>query len=577
MTRIWCHSELVSESDFAVQDAAERLFFKIVKNLTFSPSKKKEKIVKLSLDCIKTDAEKFINAGISLPSFDIEKMKQNTENYPTWLHFGAGNIFRGYIADLAQKMLEQGLNSTGIFAVAPNDFDIVDSIYKKFDNLTLFVGLTPNGNNQMHVIASVAKAFAGDCTKSDFENLKQIAKNPSLQLISFTITEKGYKIFDIDGKFLPIIQSDIENGPKSPKHTMSFVTALLFERYLQNKAPLALVSMDNCSHNGDILKNSILCIANEWQKKGFVDKNFIEYLSDKKTVSFPCSMIDKITPRPDFEIAKSLTNLGIEGMKPIVTKKNTYLAPFVNAEIPQYLVIEDDFPNGRPPLEKVGVFLTTRERVEKSETMKVTTCLNPLHTALAILGCLLGFNKIADEMNDKDLRNFVTKLAYNEALPVVVDPEIINPAEFLNEVLTQRLPNPFLPDTPQRIATDTSQKIVIRFGETIKSYVKKNKQGELIPIVIAAWLRYLMAIDDNGNKIELSSDPMLEELKEKLSIFFIGMEKPNMEIIKEILQNKSLFALNLCEIGLDEKICKAFLQMISKIGSVRQIVHDAVV
>lgn len=534
--------------------------------------------MKLSLDCIKNEAPAFEKAGIALPGFDVEAMRKNTEQKPEWLHFGAGNIFRGYIADLAQNLLRQGFSSTGIFAVAPHDYDIVDTIYNKFDNLTLFVGLKPDGNNQMHVIGSVAKAFAGDCTKSDFASLKQIVANPSLQLISFTITEKGYKIFDSDGNLLPVVQNDIANGPASPKHTMSFVAALVLQRFLQNKAPLALVSMDNCSHNGDILKASVLHIAKEWQKNGFVDQNFIDYLSDKSKISFPCSMIDKITPRPDPEIGKKLENLGLENMTPIVTPKNTYLAPFVNAELPQYLVIEDDFPNGRPALEKVGVYLTTRDRVEKSEVMKVTTCLNPLHTALAVLGCLLGFNKIADEMNDDDLRTFVTKLGYDEALPVVVDPEIIKPADFINEVLTQRLPNPFLPDTPQRIATDTSQKIVIRFGETIKAYTAKNRQQELklIPVVIAAWLRYLMAIDDNGDPMPLSSDPLLTELQPKLAGFKLGMENPDMAVIKDILKSKTLFASDLCAIGLDKKICENFAAMIAKPGAVRQIVHDSI-
>ena len=150
------------------------------------------------------------------------------------------------------------------------------------------------------------------------------------------------------------------------------------------------------------------------------------------------------------------------------------MAPFVNAEVSEYLVIEDKFTNGRPPLEEAGIIFTDRETVNKVETMKVTTCLNPLHTALAVSGCLLGYNLIADEMKDPILRKFVEKIGYEEGLKVVVDPKIISPKEFIDEVVNERFSNPFIPDTPQRIATDTSQKVGIRFGETIKSYARKD-------------------------------------------------------------------------------------------------------
>ena len=139
-------------------------------------------------------------------------------------------------------------------------------------------------------------------------------------------------------------------------------------------------------------------VANAWKNMGFVGEDFINYLSDPNYVAFPWSMIDKITPRPDQSVANMLKETGFEDTEAIITSKNTYIAPFVNAEEPQYLVIEDRFPNGRPALEKSGVYLTDRDTVNKVEKMKVCTCLNPLHTALALSGCLLGYTLIADEM-----------------------------------------------------------------------------------------------------------------------------------------------------------------------------------
>ena len=113
-----------------------------------------------------------------------------------------------------------------------------------------------------------------------------------------------------------------------------------------------------------------------------------------------------------------------------------------------YLIMEDHFPNGRPKFEKAGVFLTDRATVDKADTMKVTTCLNPLHTSLAIMGCLLGYRSIAEEMKDPDLSLLVSEIGYNEGLPVVESPGIIDPKIFLEEVITVRFSNPNIPDMP---------------------------------------------------------------------------------------------------------------------------------
>ena len=111
-------------------------------------------------------------------------------------------------------------------------------------------------------------------------------------------------------------------------------------------------------------------------------------------------MIDKITPRPDATVEAMLAQDGIDGLDPAITSKNTYVAPFVNAEECEYLVIEDHFPNGKPALEKGGVIYTDKETVDKVEKMKVCTCLNPLHTTLAVYGCLLGYELISAEMQN---------------------------------------------------------------------------------------------------------------------------------------------------------------------------------
>ena len=517
-------------------------------------------------------------AGVKLPEFDIDKMRAATEESPVWVHFGAGNIFRGFIAVLQQRLLEQGLAQQGIIAADTFDYDIIDKIYTPFDNMTMMVSLKPDGSMDREIIASVAKSVKANMEdEKEYSYLKKVFANPSLQMLSFTITEKGYALANLKGEYLPVVTADIENGPTKAHHAMSIVAALLLERYNTCKAPIAVVSMDNCSHNGEKLKHSVVTIVEEWLKKGHVSADFAAWVKDENQVSFPWSMIDKITPRPAEVVEKALEADGIEDMAPIITSRNTYIAPFVNAEVPQYLVVEDRFPNGRPALEKAGVYMTDRDTVNMTERMKVTTCLNPLHTALAVYGCVLGYDSIAAEMKDADLKKLVETIGYKEGMPVVTDPGILSPMDFIHEVIDQRLPNPFIPDTPQRIATDTSQKITVRFGETIKSYVASDSLDvhslTAIPLAIAGWLRYLLAVDDEGKEMNVSSDPMLEVLQKQLADVKLGDPESADGKLTEILSNKVLFGSDLNEIGLSEKIEGMFKELIAGPGAVRATLH----
>ena len=514
-------------------------------------------------------------AGIRLPSFHWEAMRTGTEQAPAWVHFGAGNIFRGFIAKLQQDLLEQGLAHTGIVAADTFDYDIIDKIYAPFDNMTLMVSLLPDGSMDKEVIASVAQGLrAGAAYPQDMARLKEIFRSPSLQMASYTITEKGYALTNIAGEFFPVVQADFDNGPEGCSHAMSMTTALLWERFQAGGAPIAMVSMDNCSHNGEKLRASVMAVVEQWLDRGYITPEFAVWVANESKVSFPWSMIDKITPRPAKVVEEALSGLGVEDMAPIVTSKNTFIAPFVNAERPQYLVVEDRFPNGRPPLERAGVYMTDRDTVNKTEKMKVTTCLNPLHTALAVFGCLLGYESIAAEMKDPQLKALVEKIGYDEGIPVVVDPKILSPMDFIHEVIDQRLPNPFIPDMPQRIATDTSQKVPIRFGETIKSYAARPDLDvtglTYIPLAIAGWLRYLLAVDDQGRPMACSSDPMLDTLQQQLSAVSLGEpESASDQVLAPILSNPALFAGDLCRAGLAGRIGGMLREMLAGPGAVR--------
>lgn len=530
--------------------------------------------MEVSLNGLKNDAEAFKKAGVKLPLYDVAAVQKYTDEHPVWIHMGAGNIYHGFIASLQQNLINEGLQKSGILTLSTRSSETRDKILTPHDNLEMSVTLLPDTSVEMEIIASSTHDYLFNGEYPDEESkVRGFFRDKGLQLLSFTITEKGYALRDIEGNYLKLVADDLKNGPAHPKHGMSIVAALLLERFAAGALPLAVVSMDNCSHNGDKLKQAVVEIARAWVENGFADQSFIDYLNDGSKVSFPCTMIDKITPRPDPVIAQKLKDLGIDGMEPIKTTKGTFIAPFVNAEKPQYLVVEDDFPNGRPQLEKVGVLFTTKEGVDLCERMKVTTCLNPLHTALAVYGCILGYERISAEMDDALLVALVKKLGYEEGLKVVDDPKILNPRDFLTEVIEQRLTNKCLPDSPQRIATDTSLKVPVRFGETIKNYKKKGLDTSglvALPLAIAGWLRYLLSLDDNGSSFELSDDPQIPELSKHLEGVEFGKPETVGDRLKPILSNTTIFGSDLYQAGLGKTVEGLFAELIAGPGAVRK-------
>lgn len=536
--------------------------------------------MKLSLEGIKNRGE-WEAKGYSLPSFDIETVKKSTLENPFWIHFGAGNIFRAFQANVVQELLNKGVLDRGLVVAEGYDYEIIEKMYRPHDNIGALVTLKSSGSVEKTVVGSIMEALCADSSnEKDWARLLEIFRSPSLQMVTFTITEKGYLLKNASGVFMPGVEDDFNAGPVLPKSYIGKVVTLLHERFVNGELPVAMVSMDNCSHNGDKLYAAVNEFASEWEKRGVCKSGFLKYINDESKVTFPWTMIDKITPRPDAKIEQILKDDGIEELEPVITTKKTYVAPFVNAEECQYLVIEDKFPNGRPELEKAGLYFTNRETVDKVEKMKVCTCLNPLHTFLAISGNLLGYTLIADEMKDEDLLRLVKRLGYEEGLPVVVDPGIIKPRDFIDEVVNIRIPNPFMPDTPQRIACDTSQKLSIRFGETIKKYLENKSLSldnlKVIPLVFALWLRYLMALDDNGNVFELNPDPLLDDVKKYVEGVKLGegVSDESLTKIDELLRRKEIFGVDLFEAGLAPRVKDLFKELIKEKGSVRRVLQS---
>ena len=506
--------------------------------------------------------------GYQMPTFDMEAVRKKTHDEPTWVHFGAGNIFRAFPAAILNEALNSGKYDRGVIVAESFDYEIIDKAYQPYDNLSLLVSLKSTGTIEKKVIASVTESLKADYQFADWKRLVEIFRNPSLQMISFTITEKGYSVNP----------ADLERGLK-PVLAMGKVAVLLLERYQAGQLPLTVQSMDNCSHNGDKVKAGVMQYVKKWVADGLAPAGFEAYVLDGTKVTFPWSMIDKITPRPHEKVQAMLAADGFEDNYTLQTEKHTFTAPFVNAEETEYLVIEDNYTNGRPPLELGGVMYTDRKTVDMVETMKVTTCLNPLHTAMSIYGCMLGYTLISAEMADPDIRSFIQKLGYIEAMPVVTDPGVLNPYEFIGAVLNRRLPNPFMPDAPQRIAMDTSQKLAIRFGETLKKYQERGLDKSnlvLIPLVLAGYARYLRGIDDNGNAFEPSPDPLLAELQQIVAGLEVKEGEQDFSCLKKLYSRTDVFGVDVYAMGLGEQIEGMVRELYAGPGAVRKTLHKYV-
>ena len=517
--------------------------------------------------------------GVRLPACDVAALRQAGVEQPVWIHFGGGNLYRAFHAQIAQDLADKGLLTRGVVVAETFRPFTLDEVYAPYNYDILQVVMNADGTLDERVLAVTARGvFANSQRPEDLALVKRYFESPELQLATFTITEKGYGLRDAAGELLPYVADELAAGPAHAASTMGIVAALLLARYNAGATPVAMVSTDNFSQNGARFREAILTVANGWLEHGHVMQEFVDYVSDEARVSFPWSMIDRITPNPSPETEEALKRQGWEDLGLIATPSGAHFAGFANTEAAHYLVVEDSFPNGRPALEEGGVIMCDRDTAEKADTMKVTACLNPLHTCLAVYGCLLGYTRIWQEMEDADLVALIKHLGYDEDLPVVVDPRVIDPEAFIEELLAKRLPNKALPDAPQRIATDTSQKVAIRYGHTLGAYLAAGKDVSgltYIPLVIAGWLRYLTGVDDKGEAFTPSPDPLLEQLQAHVAGLRLG--EATAEAVhaaaQPILSNKEIFTVDLYELGLGEKVEGMLLEQLAGPGAVRATIE----
>ena len=187
--------------------------------------------MKLTFEGIK-DTAAWQSAGVKLPEYDVQAAAEKAKAHPVWAHFGAGNIFRIFVGGLADTLIAKGEMDRGITCVETFDFDVVDKIYAPYDNLVLAVTLNADATTDKRVLGSLSEAIkAQSGVPEAWSRLKAVFADPSLQMVSFTITEKGYALKNAAGAFFQFVQADIDNGPDKATGAMAIVCAMLLHRF----------------------------------------------------------------------------------------------------------------------------------------------------------------------------------------------------------------------------------------------------------------------------------------------------------------------------------------------------------
>lgn len=152
----------------------------------------------------------------------------------------------------------------------------IDEVYRPFNNDILMVTMLSDGSIKKRILASTAKSlFANPKREEDWASLVRYFENPELQMVTYTITEKGYLL------------TDEAEDPELPTSAMGTTCALLLKRFEAGAHPITMVTTDNFSQNGKKFRDSIIAVAKNWFDKGKVGQDFIDYVSDEKAVSFP--------------------------------------------------------------------------------------------------------------------------------------------------------------------------------------------------------------------------------------------------------------------------------------------------
>ena len=397
-------------------------------------------------------------------------------------HIGVGAFHRCHQAEYTEDVLEAGADDRaeiGVNIRPPSigeQLDAQDGLYTRL--------LVEGEKVDARVIGSIRRVIdAGDEPGIAVEALA----DPGIDMISMTVTEKGYCHIPATG-MLDLTRQEIaaDLARKTGRKSLpGFLAEVLGKRMAAN-APVTLLSCDNIPGNGQILKNVVSNFAEG------VDQNLPRWISEN--VRFPSAMVDRIVPatRPEDlrrveEIAGYRDDCAVVG------------EPF------RQWVIEDDFNRPRPRWDVAGAEFV--RDVEPYEFVKMRV-LNACQTALSYLGALSGLGTTCDDVGDPLLRDFASRMILSETAAVLPDVPSMQVGPYLKLTLS-RLGNPAIRHSNHQIATDGSQKINQRILQPLRDRMAKGLSSPLLEIAVGGWVAYLAKSQPAFGAAWEASDPLM--------------------------------------------------------------------
>ena len=413
--------------------------------------------------------------GVGRPGYDRARLR------PGIVHVGVGNFHRAHMAWYLDRLFETGEGHDWALigaGVRPGDAAMRDRLAGQ-DWLTTVVELDPQGLNA-RVIGSMV-----DFVPVDPRAVIAAMADPAIRIVSLTITEGGYYVDATTDGFdaaHPDIAHDAAN-PDAPRTVFGMILAALRRRRDAGADPFTVLSCDNLPENGHVCARTVTGLAQ------LSDPALAQWV--RATVAFPNSMVDCITPATsDRERALVRDRFGIADAAPVVCE------PF------RQWVLEDSFPQGRPPLEKVGAEFVAD--VSRHELMKLRI-LNGGHAAIAYPSALLGHHFVHDAMADDQIAAWLRALETREIIPTLRPIPGVRFEEYL-DLIVGRFANPEIGDTIPRLCLDGSNRQPKFILPVLADALRDDRAIDGLAQEVAFWCRYCEGTDEAGNAIAPNDD-----------------------------------------------------------------------
>ncbi|MEI6098669.1 MAG: mannitol dehydrogenase family protein [Alphaproteobacteria bacterium] len=421
----------------------------------------------------------------TLPAYDRAALK------PGIVHIGLGNFHRAHMAVYLDDLFALGQDHDWAIlgaGVRPGDARMRDALMAQ-DCLSTVIELDPSGRRARRVGSMIGFI----AVQEDNAALIAAMTQPNTRIVSLTVTEGGYYVNAATGQFDPNaadIQADVAS-PNKPCTTFGAIIAALRARKAQGRQPFTVMSCDNLPSNGHVTRNAVVGLAR------LSDPAFADWIS--QNVAFPNGMVDRITPATGPRERDIAAEFGFAADPVPVTCE-----PF------RQWVLEDNFPTGRPALEKVGVQFS--DHVHEYETMKIRI-LNGGHAIIAYPGSLKGIVYVHEAMADPTIRAFLDAIETNEILPIVPRVAGQDLHDYKNMVI-ERFSNPEVADTERRLCLDGSNRQPKFIIPSIHDVLASGGTADGLTLVSALWCRYCAGTDETEATIA-PNDPNWDMLQSR--------------------------------------------------------------